>query len=56
MVERYVYDPYGAVTVLTPDWSVRGASAYGWLYLWQGKRYDANVGLYDSRRGCTRRR
>ena len=26
VVERYVYDPYGAVTVLTPSWAVRGAS------------------------------
>ena len=49
VVERYAYDPYGGVTVLTPDWTMRGRSAYGWLYLGQGKRYDATVGLYHSR-------
>ena len=56
VVERYAYDPYGAVTLLTPAWAVRGTTAYGWLYLFQGKRYDWPAGLYDSRRGSTRRR
>jgi RHS repeat-associated protein len=49
VVERYDYDPFGAVTVLNPDFSVRGASSYNWNYLFQGKRYDGTVGLYDSR-------
>jgi RHS repeat-associated protein len=50
VLERYLYDPYGAVTALNPDWSVRaGGSAYAATYLWQGKRYDSAVGLYDSR-------
>jgi RHS repeat-associated protein len=47
--ERYAYDPYGAVTVLAPNWSSRGTSSYGWTYFYQGKRYDSTVGLYDSR-------
>src|SRR5262249_37911476 len=49
VVERYVYDPYGAVTVLAPDWAARAASAYGWVYLHQGGRYDTTSGLYDFR-------
>src|SRR5579884_3169033 len=49
VVERYDYDPFGAVTVLNPDFSVRGTSSYNWTYLFQGKRYDGAVGLYDSR-------
>ena len=49
VLEHYVYQPYGAVTVLTAAWMSQGTSAYGWMYLWQGKRYDGAVGLYDSR-------
>ncbi len=49
VVERYDYDPFGAVTVLNPDFSVRGTSSYNWSYFFQGKRYDGAVGLYDSR-------
>jgi RHS repeat-associated protein len=48
VLERYAYDPYGAVTVMSPVWSVLGTSAYGAIYLWQGKPLD--TGLYDSRR------
>jgi RHS repeat-associated protein len=47
--ERYIYDPYGQFTVLTPDWAVRGTSAHGWIYLHQGGRYDYASGLYDFR-------
>jgi RHS repeat-associated protein len=49
VVERYVYDPYGAVTVLTPTWSARSASLYNWLYLHQGGRVDPATGLYNFR-------
>jgi RHS repeat-associated protein len=49
VVERYVYDPYGAVTVWTPSWMARGTSLYGWTYFFQGKRRDWAVGLDDSR-------
>jgi RHS repeat-associated protein len=44
--ERYVYDPYGSVTVLTPSWGTRGTSAYAWVFLFQGGRLDAVMGLY----------
>jgi RHS repeat-associated protein len=46
VLERYDYDPFGAVTVLNPDFSVRGASNYNVPYLWQGMRYDWAVNLY----------
>ncbi len=38
VVERYVYSPYGVASVLAPDWSTRGSSDYGWMYLFQGGR------------------
>ena len=54
VVERYLYDSYGKVTVLNPDWTVRGdgtaaSSAYAWQYLHQGGRYDLTSGLYNFR-------
>ena len=54
VVERYVYDPYGAVTVDNPDGTTRGngtaaASNYAWVYLHQGLKLDAGTGLYDDR-------
>ncbi len=50
VVERYVYDSYGAVTVLTPGWATRSVSQYGWQYLHQGGRLDTATGLYNFRR------
>ena len=47
VVERYVYNPYGDVTVLTPAWTAEG-QPYAMPYLWQGLRYDAAVGLYHA--------
>ncbi|AGA25728.1 RHS repeat-associated core domain-containing protein [Singulisphaera acidiphila] len=49
VVERYIYDPYGQVNVLASNWSSRGTSAYGWVYLHQGGRYDAGSELYSFR-------
>ncbi len=49
VVERYGYDPYGTVTVLTPSWGSRSSSSYGWLYLHQGGRLDTTSGLYEFR-------
>ena len=53
VVERYVYDPYGTVTVLNPDGTTRGdgtaaSSSYSWVYLHQGLRLDTATGTYDS--------
>src|SRR5207248_10499014 len=42
----YAYDPYGAASVLTPDWAARGASLYAWRDLFQGIRLDPATGLY----------
>jgi len=45
VVERYVYDPFGTVTVLTADWSALSGSMHAWRYYFQGLRYDATSGL-----------
>ena len=45
VVERFVYSPYGTVTVLSPAWTVQ-ADAFNWQYLYQGGRQDAATGLY----------
>ena|GEM_PF-2414997 len=47
--ERYVYDPYGQVTVLSPTWATLSGSAYAWNYLHQGGRFDLVTGLYNFR-------
>ena len=47
VVERYVYDPYGAVTILAPNWTTRSSSSYNWVYLFQGGKVDATTGLYQ---------
>jgi RHS repeat-associated protein len=50
VVERYVYDPYGAVTVYDGIYTIRsGGSAYGWVYTFQGLRHDAASGLDEAR-------
>jgi hypothetical protein len=46
VVERYVYDPYGKATFLNATWGTLGGSAYGWIYLHQGGRFDTTIGLY----------
>jgi RHS repeat-associated protein len=47
--ERYIYDPYGSVTILTANWTSRGSSNYGWVFLHQGGRLDNATGLYNFR-------
>jgi RHS repeat-associated protein len=50
VVERYAYDPFGAITVYDISWNVRaGGSSYGMVYLFQGLRFDKDTGLYDAR-------
>jgi RHS repeat-associated protein len=44
--ERYIYDPYGTTTILTPIWSTRATSSFGWVFLHQGGRFDNATGLY----------
>jgi RHS repeat-associated protein len=47
--ERYIYDPYGTVAILAPNWSTRGSSSFGWIFLQQGGRFDNGTGLYSFR-------
>ena len=51
VIERYLYDPYGRRMVLDGDWSgdSDNTSDVGFVHGHQGLRYDAAVGLYDSR-------
>jgi RHS repeat-associated protein len=49
VVERFVYEPFGAFAVRTPTWSARSDSLYGWMYLHQGGRYDGLSGLHHFR-------
>src|SRR5262249_33026892 len=46
VVERYAYDPYGTVTILSASFTVLSSSAYAWVYLNQGSRFDFVTGLY----------
>ncbi len=49
VVERYIYTPYGTVTVLDASGNPVPAntSAYGWRYLFQGGRVDEVTGWYE---------
>jgi RHS repeat-associated protein len=52
--ERFVYDPYGNVTVLTPAGTLRGsgaasASNFKWVDLYQDGTLDTATGLYNFR-------
>jgi len=49
-VERYVYNPYGEVTIYDDDWSdTRSASAYDNPVLYCGYYHDSETGLYHVR-------
>jgi len=50
-IERYLYDPYGAVTITNASYTplAGNVSAYGWHYLHQGGRLDGVSGWYDFR-------
>jgi RHS repeat-associated protein len=47
--ERYQYDPYGAVTILTGAWGARGSSSYAFTNFFQGARFDSTTGLDNFR-------
>jgi RHS repeat-associated protein len=51
VVERYAYDPFGAATVLNPDFSAKagGQSGYAWTILFQGLRQSPVTALYHAR-------
>jgi RHS repeat-associated protein len=47
VVERYVYDPFGAVTIYDAGYTTtRAASSYNWVYLHQGLKFDSISGQY----------
>ena len=50
--ERYAYNAYGTPTVLAGDFTPRSLnfSSYAWQYLFTGRRYDPETGLYHYRR------
>jgi len=49
-VERYIYDPYGTVTIYDATWSsTRGTSSYENTVLYTGREYDPETGLYYNR-------
>ncbi len=48
VVQRFVYDPYGKVTVLSSAWAAQ-ADGYKWQYLHQGGRQDSVTGLLNFR-------
>jgi RHS repeat-associated protein len=43
--ERYAYDPFGAVTVMSSSWVIEQQSAYNTPYGFQGMRYDWTVSV-----------
>jgi len=45
VLERFTYDPYGSVTVLTSAWATT-TDSQNWVYYFQGGRYNANIGFY----------
>jgi RHS repeat-associated protein len=49
VVERYVYDPYGVRTVLTPAYGARASSSYVWTVGFQGMSFDSVAGLSHQR-------
>ncbi|MBY0526219.1 MAG: SBBP repeat-containing protein [Gemmataceae bacterium] len=47
VVERYVYDPFGVVTIYDASYStVRSSSSYGMNYLFQDGRFETETGNY----------
>ena len=46
-VERYVYSPYGVLTIYDATWSnIRSASSYANVYTYTGRQLDTETGLY----------
>ena len=43
--ERYEYEPYGATTVLAPDFTVRTTSNFDWETTYCSYRHDSTTGL-----------
>jgi len=49
-VERYLYGPYGKVTIYDGTWTnTRSSSSYDNTILYTGREYDPETGFYDFR-------
>lgn len=46
VVERYEYDPYGNTVITSPAGTIRQESAIGNRYMFTGREYDTETGLY----------
>jgi RHS repeat-associated protein len=49
VLERYTYDPYGAVRIMDANWATRASSLYANELLFAGLRRDPESGLYQAR-------
>ena len=49
VVERYKYTAFGVATVMDASYTVQSTSAYAWVHLHQGLRFEEASGLYDNR-------
>jgi RHS repeat-associated protein len=49
VVERYVYSPYGVLTVYDANWNLRTGSQFAWVYNYQGGRFEVLTSLYNFR-------
>jgi RHS repeat-associated protein len=47
--ERFTYDPYGMAQVRDAAWSIKSGSGFDWIYLHQGGRLNAAIGIYNYR-------
>jgi RHS repeat-associated protein len=45
VAQRFLYDPYGTVTVKDATWADT-TDSYNWIYTFQGGRYDTTTGNY----------
>jgi RHS repeat-associated protein len=48
-IERYLYEPYGELTVMDGSFGARASSAYANPYTFTGRRFDQETKLYDYR-------
>jgi RHS repeat-associated protein len=46
IIERYTYDVFGEPTILAPNGEPRTISSYGNPYMFTGRRFDDETGLY----------
>jgi RHS repeat-associated protein len=49
VIERYAYDPFGNVVITGPTGTTQSTSSVGNRFLFTGREYISQVGLYDFR-------